>query len=457
MNSRLDTRDDGAVARLIEDIKERYSLIDALAAAGTTMRPAGAGWLAASCPFPNHSEKRPSFKINRSRPHRFKCFGCGEHGDVLEFVRLYYGCATLDSQLRQLTGYGLRDLLADSLLAPRPLASGGHVSTTAGPPPPTYSPLPVEVVAAIYERLLALLPLDADHRRELLEVRRFDPQAAYALGYRTLPVERYARVSICKRLISMGIDLWRVPGFFRLPPQAGQDAGRWCFCGSWLGLRYVTDPATGQRWPTRGMLVPTRNYEGRIVQLKIRNSARPDALGGSGDDLFWPEKYMAVTSARRYGGASASPTIHYAGPRESTASSGRRLWVTEGEIKADITAHQLVTSVSGMPGVSQSIEMLVADIREHGYGEVLIAYDAERKVNVHTAIRRLAVRCIEIGVAPQVVIWDGRRGKGIDDLLAAGGPFSVVPAEDWWTSALSHDERSVVTARLGRVALMRAE
>lgn len=42
----------------------------------------------ARCPF--HSEKTPSFFVNEQM-QRFKCFGCGEMGDVLDFLEKYEG------------------------------------------------------------------------------------------------------------------------------------------------------------------------------------------------------------------------------------------------------------------------------------------------------------------------------------------------------------------------------
>lgn len=42
----------------------------------------------ALCPL--HSEKTPSFKIDADR-QSFYCFGCGEHGDVVEFVKKLHG------------------------------------------------------------------------------------------------------------------------------------------------------------------------------------------------------------------------------------------------------------------------------------------------------------------------------------------------------------------------------
>lgn len=60
-------------ARIDEVIGERLQL-----------RPAGGGRLKGLCPF--HDEKSPSFNVNPALGY-FMCFGCGESGDVITFVR----------------------------------------------------------------------------------------------------------------------------------------------------------------------------------------------------------------------------------------------------------------------------------------------------------------------------------------------------------------------------------
>lgn len=50
----------------------------------------------AVCPF--HNEKTPSFKIHNERGH---CFGCGWHGDVIDFAQRILG-TDLDEALRSL-------------------------------------------------------------------------------------------------------------------------------------------------------------------------------------------------------------------------------------------------------------------------------------------------------------------------------------------------------------------
>ncbi|WP_018155105.1 DNA primase [Demetria terragena] len=63
-------------------VKERASLEDVVRE-HVTLRAAGPGSLKGLCPF--HDEKSPSFNI-RPAVGAYHCFGCGEGGDVIEFV-----------------------------------------------------------------------------------------------------------------------------------------------------------------------------------------------------------------------------------------------------------------------------------------------------------------------------------------------------------------------------------
>ncbi|MDF8263402.1 DNA primase [Luteipulveratus flavus] len=63
-------------------VKERASLEDVVRE-HVTLRAAGPGSLKGLCPF--HDEKTPSFNI-RPAVGAYHCFGCGESGDLIEFV-----------------------------------------------------------------------------------------------------------------------------------------------------------------------------------------------------------------------------------------------------------------------------------------------------------------------------------------------------------------------------------
>jgi DNA primase len=46
------------------------------------------------CPF--HAERTPSFIVNQKK-QTFHCYGCGEHGDVIDFIRKLHGLSFKDA------------------------------------------------------------------------------------------------------------------------------------------------------------------------------------------------------------------------------------------------------------------------------------------------------------------------------------------------------------------------
>ena len=64
-------------------VRERASIADVVGER-VQLRPAGSGRLKGLCPF--HDEKSPSFSVNPSLGYFF-CFGCGQSGDVISFLR----------------------------------------------------------------------------------------------------------------------------------------------------------------------------------------------------------------------------------------------------------------------------------------------------------------------------------------------------------------------------------
>ncbi|KXZ39741.1 DNA primase [Alkalithermobacter thermoalcaliphilus JW-YL-7 = DSM 7308] len=66
---------------VIQQIKESVDIVDIISSY-ISISPSGSNYKAL-CPF--HSEKTPSFIIS-SQKQMYKCFGCGEGGDVIKFV-----------------------------------------------------------------------------------------------------------------------------------------------------------------------------------------------------------------------------------------------------------------------------------------------------------------------------------------------------------------------------------
>ena len=66
---------------LIARVKDQYPLLGVLGAAGARTRRQGSSYVVANCPFPNHKDSSPSFKVKLSTPDRFYCYGCSASGD----------------------------------------------------------------------------------------------------------------------------------------------------------------------------------------------------------------------------------------------------------------------------------------------------------------------------------------------------------------------------------------
>ena len=71
-----------ALQEFLITLKEKLNIVEVASAYITLERRGGSHW--ACCPF--HHEKTPSFAINEADQY-YHCFGCGESGDVIKFVR----------------------------------------------------------------------------------------------------------------------------------------------------------------------------------------------------------------------------------------------------------------------------------------------------------------------------------------------------------------------------------
>ena len=76
----------------IQQVKRNNDIVDVIGGY-LELRRSGSGFLA-RCPF--HGEKTPSFNVNRNL-QIYKCFGCGESGDVIKFVEKYESCTFVEA------------------------------------------------------------------------------------------------------------------------------------------------------------------------------------------------------------------------------------------------------------------------------------------------------------------------------------------------------------------------
>jgi DNA primase len=67
----------------LEALRREHPLTEILDASGIVLVPAGKDTYRARCPF--HEDEHPSLLVD-ARDQHFHCFGCGIHGDVIDFV-----------------------------------------------------------------------------------------------------------------------------------------------------------------------------------------------------------------------------------------------------------------------------------------------------------------------------------------------------------------------------------
>ncbi|WP_406676420.1 DUF3854 domain-containing protein [Neomoorella carbonis] len=257
---------------------------------------------------------------------------------------------------------------------------------------PEVEPAPVEVRDRVYRHFLRLLELYPRHKEELLR-RGLSEEDITRNGYKSIP-EHVNPWILCKKLIRSGLNLAGIPGFYRAKSKYG--GSYWTFNSS------------------PGYFIPIRDAQGRIQALQRRMD---DIRNG---------KYMLFSGHSDQGGCSCGTPAHVARPLE--VKDGR-VWITEGQLKADIAAAYLGAVVIGAQG-GTSWKPVVPVVLELGAKEVVIAYDRDQETNKEVARgkRMLAAELKKLGITVREAIWKARskEEKGIDDALVAGLDIRVI-------------------------------
>ncbi|OKL54080.1 DNA primase [Bowdeniella nasicola] len=154
----------------IDQVRER-TRIDEVVSQHVTLRAAGVGSMKGLCPF--HDEKTPSFHV-RPTVGRWHCFGCGEGGDVINFVQRINGITFVEAV----------EHLADRLGMQLRYEEGSQPSKDAATPGLRRRLLAAHEVAEQYYREQLNSP-EAAAAREFLTQRGFTQSIAehFGIGY----------------------------------------------------------------------------------------------------------------------------------------------------------------------------------------------------------------------------------------------------------------------------------
>ena len=279
------------------------------------------------------------------------------------------------------------------------------------PAPIERTKAPPDVLHDVYDALLNMLTLSPAHLAHLRgPERRLSRNQIRSRKYKTLPVP--GRAALARDLADrFGAEtLMSVPGFF--------------VSNRGPGKPYLTIAGAA------GLLIPFRDAEGRITGLQIR----PDGKRKDG------AKYVWLSSKGKPGGTGpggdAGLPAHVSRPR---TARGGRLLLTEGPLKADISADILGETVVAVPGVGTWEGAHVPEIVEALDPEsVVVAYDADFEDNPRVCAARRALACALVAAGHKVFVatWDKDQGNGLDDLLLNGGTPALSPWTDTGESRL---------------------
>lgn len=89
----------------IRAVKEAARIEDVIRDYGDA-RMVGAGRLVVRCVAPGHEDRTPSMSVY-TQEQRFKCYGCGTHGDVLDLVVLAEGCELWEAMMALSERHGI--------------------------------------------------------------------------------------------------------------------------------------------------------------------------------------------------------------------------------------------------------------------------------------------------------------------------------------------------------------
>jgi len=309
--------------------------------------------------------------------------------------------------------------------AEKQAANGGWIHNLSDTPRPfvvSYAPTSEKnpkaspaVLDKVYSAMLSRLTLSEVQRDELLSPKRgMTLEQIKKNAYRSLPLQ--GRSQVAKDLLEIfEVDkVTHVPGF------------------------YLNDNGHSGYYPTLagapGLLIPIRDVHRRILafQIKVDNQNESVMLSRDSPQKRSLGKYTWFSSKGKEGGTSSGAPAHVAMP--SSLIDKKRVWITEGALKADIACELLGEIVIGVSGVSNfragnvltTLEQLDAfRIPNSEFRipmEVVIAYDADKDKNPHVKHHafQLACACSAKGYTVYEAQWDLHKGKGIDDLLLNG-------------------------------------
>ncbi len=340
---------------LLEDAKSRISLLDYIMNAGLSPRQIGNKWVVNPCPV---CGRKDHFYVYPDTNSYSSFSGCCKGGSIIDFM-VEVEKKDKRSAIKEIVG---SELPATNIHAP--------VVTKS------INRLPDKELNSTHQKMLKILTLAPHHKQHLINRGISEYEIKY-FGYRTMPEYEDRNILLSQLTPS---EMEGVPGF-------GLKYGRWIIAGQ------------------PGLLIP-RVFRNLTVSFALRLDKKPKKGG----------KYRTLSSAWMDGGTSPGARLHVATP---PSIQNDFLWITEGDIKANIAACRLKAKFISVPGIGNWKPLTEIKIPQR---IIVIAYDNEKEERIKAIVKKhqtiLASHFANNGHFVYIADW--QKVKGIDDALIAG-------------------------------------
>ena len=333
------------------------------------------------CPFcgakPGHFYLTPE---DGKYKNVYKCVKCGTSGSSVDLYARLHSCDHKQA-FKELMGFDVKSSTINYIKKEAKEKADVKQNPIAS----------VNIRNVVYRELLKNLSLSEKHYLNLKN-RGLSGTDIKRNGYKTLPFDKAFKRKTCDELISQGLTLKGIPGFY---------TDRYNYWTFWT-------PQGG------GFLVPVIDYLGRVQGCQIRK------------DETSKSKYPWFSSSYMENGTQMDGCIHV---HWNTVHSISKIVITEGPLKATIASILSNTTFVAVPGVSalhdlprvlcymiatktKKISSMKKNIK------LYIAYDMDKRSNpaVAKALCTLNTRLIKSGFNPKPCNWNPEY-KGIDDYL----------------------------------------
>lgn len=326
------------------------------------------------CPFCGRQKK---LNVNIEK-NTFRCPACDAHGGMLALYQQICGLESTKEARKELYRIYNGDISVNRDIIKK------HKKTIEDLPP-LCAATELKTRSATYVALLDNCSLSQRHQTALMK-RGLSEEAIKKGQYRSVP--QVGRISLARKLETMGYEWKGVPGFSR----------------NEKGHVQITENQSG-------IFIPIRMRDGKISGMQIRF-----------DNSKNGRRYIWFTSNNLNEGCSVTgiEQIHYVGFSEEIP---KLIGITEGPLKADVAHHLLGIPFIAITGVSNTsqLESNLTELKALGVKEIHEFFDMDyfTKPTVKTAVDKAHDIICSVGFDKVLRRRWNENYKGIDDYALA--------------------------------------